>query len=327
MALHSAPACVRQQPASKLSNHLHQASNTPSPASSPPAAAQAFPTYNSSTNASFTLHTTLADQLTAEAMCNREGAHLASFSSLKEQVRRRASRQLSCCACHATSAVPGTGTSQSWGPAKALRPALPQAEVEGYYMRRQELVANFHGSYWIGLQYDNTSGYWSWNDFSVYDPERGYAHWGVRLPDFMPEPTRNASCAVANASEAFDTPRAWGWADADCASNVLPFICRKAAPVSFAYVSNITGATYVLNTSLLSFAAASQTCNDNGGNLVYYSRCVRVDLAAPAPAKPAAAPEAHGTCPLTRPSPSPAPPRPAPQHRGAGGRGGLLCQD
>ena len=87
----------------------------------------------------------------------------------------------------------------------------------------------------------------------------------------MPEPTKGASCSVANASEAYDTPRAWGWSDADC-GNLYPFMCRKASPMSFAYVSNTTGATYILNTSLLEFDAASQACNDNGGNLVYYRK-------------------------------------------------------
>jgi hypothetical protein len=157
--------------------------------------------------------------------------------------------------------------------------------VEAYYLRRQDLVAAYHQSYWIGLQYDNSSGYWNWNDFSAYDSERGYTHWGVRLPDFMLQPSKNASCSVANASEAFDTPRAWGWSDADCASSLFGFMCRKAAPMSFAFVANATGATYVLNTSLLIFAAASQTCNDHGGNLVYYSRWGGGDEAAAAAAR------------------------------------------
>ncbi len=147
--------------------------------------------------------------------------------------------------------------------------------METFYLRRQDLVAVFHQHYWIGLVHDNTTGDWNWNDFTQFDSQRGYVHWGVRLPDFMPQPSKGLPCAVANATEAYDTPRAWGWSDANC-SSLYPFMCRKAPPMAFAYVSNITSATYILNTSLLEFGAASATCNDNGGNLVYYSRCGRL---------------------------------------------------
>ena len=51
-----------------------------------PAVAKSLIPYNSTTNATFTLHTAMANQATAETVCNREGGHLASFQSLKEQV-------------------------------------------------------------------------------------------------------------------------------------------------------------------------------------------------------------------------------------------------
>jgi hypothetical protein len=147
---------------------------------------------------------------------------------------------------------------------------VEQAEVEQFYIKRSDLVGSFHQSYWIGLQYDNVSETWSWNDFRSYDPATSYTHWGTTVPDYVPEPSKNASCSVANASEAFERPSAWGWSDGDC-SMLFPFICRKAAPDAYVYVSNTTSATYILNTSMLDFASASQTCNDIGGNLVYYS--------------------------------------------------------
>jgi hypothetical protein len=62
-----------------------------------PAAAQAFPAYTATTGATFTLHTTLADQPSAEAMCNREGGHLASFTSLREQVGQPAGQPARGC--------------------------------------------------------------------------------------------------------------------------------------------------------------------------------------------------------------------------------------
>ena len=48
-----------------------------------------------------------------------------------------------------------------------------QAEVESYYIGRQELLPGFHQHYWMGLQYDNSTGYWNWNDFSPLDQDRG----------------------------------------------------------------------------------------------------------------------------------------------------------
>ena len=55
-------------------------------AAAPAAAPAVFPSYTSGiTGSVYTLHTRLANQTTAELVCNREGGHLASFSSLDEQ--------------------------------------------------------------------------------------------------------------------------------------------------------------------------------------------------------------------------------------------------
>jgi hypothetical protein len=207
----------------------------------------------------------MVDQATAETICNREGAHLASYTSLAEQVGMQRLACLALVLLHATPAPPAS----RWR-APTLLPPCAQAEVEQFYIKRAELVGSFHEGYWLGLQYNNESGAWYWNDFSQFDMEAGYSHWGVTVPDYVPEPSKNASCSVANASEAFDRPLAWGWSDATC-TDLFPFVCRKAAGDAFVYVSNTTSATYILNTTELAFDAASQTCNDNGGNLVYYS--------------------------------------------------------
>ena len=34
-------------------------------------------------------------------------------------------------------------------------------------------------------------------------------------------------CSVANYTEAFGKPSAWGWADAKCNATLAPFICRR----------------------------------------------------------------------------------------------------
>ena len=73
-----------------------------------PAAAQKFPTYNASTGTSFTLHTTMVDQATAETICNREGAHLASYTSLAEQVGMQRLACLALVVLHATPAPPAS---------------------------------------------------------------------------------------------------------------------------------------------------------------------------------------------------------------------------
>jgi hypothetical protein len=35
------------------------------------------------------------------------------------------------------------------------------------------------------------------------------------------------NCAVANVSEAFGKPLAWGWADTSCNNTLAAFICRR----------------------------------------------------------------------------------------------------
>ena len=54
--------------------------------SAPAAAPLTFPPYTSNyTGGVFTLHTAVANQSSALLVCNAQGGHLASFSSLEEQ--------------------------------------------------------------------------------------------------------------------------------------------------------------------------------------------------------------------------------------------------
>lgn len=54
--------------------------------SAPAAAPLTFPPYTSNyTGGVFTLHTVVANQSSAQLVCNAQGGHLASFSSLEEQ--------------------------------------------------------------------------------------------------------------------------------------------------------------------------------------------------------------------------------------------------
>jgi hypothetical protein len=77
-------------------------------------------------------------------------------------------------------------------------------------------------------------------------------------------------CGVANASETFDVPFAWGWADADCRLT-LPFMCKaQPAGSSFVYISPRSKVTFVLETSPRAFVEAQYSCNQHGGHLAHY---------------------------------------------------------
>ncbi len=77
-------------------------------------------------------------------------------------------------------------------------------------------------------------------------------------------------CGLANASQAFDSPFAWGWADADCRM-ALPFMCKaQPAGSSYVYISPTSKVTYVLETTRRAFVDAQYSCNQHGGHLAHY---------------------------------------------------------
>jgi hypothetical protein len=196
----------------------------------PPAVAPPFA--SSVSGATFTFHQIPATFDDAQQVCFAEGGRLASYSSLTEQ-----------------------------------------AEVEQHYASKQHLIPAFHQNYWIGLRSNGTM--WpefSWVDFTPGPTLDTYLHWGSTVPDYLPEPNNELGeeyCAVANYTERYDLPPAWGWADTRC-DQQLPFMCKKMTPDVYVYVSPVTNATYVLNTSLTNYSTAAQVCNDNGGFLAAY---------------------------------------------------------
>jgi hypothetical protein len=115
-----------------------------------------------------------------------------------------------------------------------------------------------------------------WLDGSLPPSTSTYIHWGTTVPDGTKEPDnanpkRNEFCAVANVTQMFDSPPAWGWADTQC-SQKLPYMCKKQASGSaYMFVSPSSRTTYVLNTTALNFVDAQYTCNEQGGHLVYYN--------------------------------------------------------
>ncbi len=143
-----------------------------------------------STGMTFVFHAVPATQQEAEAMCNVDDGHLASYASLEEQ-----------------------------------------AEVEQFFMNSGALIPEFHRSYWMGLVADKPLSSWRWMDFLPPPSKSNYLHWGVATlasGKSMPEPNNRSPpevCAVANASQAYDQPRAWGWADANCKQSMV-YVCK-----------------------------------------------------------------------------------------------------
>jgi hypothetical protein len=149
------------------------------------------------------------NQSDAEYACNEAGGHLASYADVFEQ-----------------------------------------AEVEKYFADEGVLMAAYHKAYWLGLvaipppaasvasaRPSSPGGQqtpfasWRWLDFLPPPGRSTYQHWGTLTlangksrvePNNLAPPE---ACAAANASQAYDDPAAWGWADANCALK-LPSICK-----------------------------------------------------------------------------------------------------
>jgi hypothetical protein len=154
----------------------------------------------------------------------------------------------------------------TWPPPAPPPHDFPPSALQGY------LLGDFHQAYWIGLQSPEKPNYgrWAWLDYApAPGSRRAYSHWGTVVPTGAKEPDQGFTCAAANASETYQDPPAWGWSDATC-DMALPLMCKHAPEGTFVYVSGTTQATYILNTSMASWADAQQACNDNGGHLVSY---------------------------------------------------------
>lgn len=87
----------------------------------------------------------------------------------------------------------------------------------------------------------------------------------IREPNNMVPPEL---CVVANYTEAYGTPPAWGWADTGCGGRHI-FICRKLAPRGYYYTTS-RNETFIFNTTLARFGQAEQACKDSGGHLASY---------------------------------------------------------
>ena len=114
-------------------------------------------------------------------------------------------------------------------------PAAPQFEVEQFFINKGYLIPSFHKVYWMGLNSDTaTYPVFSWSDPTVKtDYLLKGPHWGTyTVLNSAAEPKKEPNaiqppeyCGVANSSQAYGNPRAWGWSDINCNHNYI-FICR-----------------------------------------------------------------------------------------------------
>jgi hypothetical protein len=185
------------------------------------------------TNQTYLLNTKLMNFSEAELYCNDNGGHLVSYLSQAEQY-----------------------------------------EIESAFQNLGVFFPLYHTQYWLGLF--STADTWprfTWFDFNAPPPDEpgAYAHWGTVKQGMIKEPnnlTTSELCAVANYSQSYSF--VYGWSDANC-SLLLPAMCKVPTPGMYAYVSNVTNATYLLNTTMVNMPTAQKTCNVNGGHLVAYT--------------------------------------------------------
>ena len=193
-----------------------------------------------STGSVFSFHPEQLSQSQAEAACNELSGHLASYADIFEQVRRLAEVSVWPC-CLATLRHCHDACLLSVSVDGALLGLVLQGEVEAYFIEQGNLLPSFHKAYWLGLAAASQQtpkpaagtpyGGWRWLDFLPPPSKSTYTHWGTLTLSTgrgRPEPNNLVPpevCAAANASQAFDEPSAWGWADAPCGIR-LPYICK-----------------------------------------------------------------------------------------------------
>lgn len=101
------------------------------------------------------------------------------------------------------------------------------SQVENFYISNGYLLPNFHKHYWLGA----TAVQWpkfNWTDIVVPPMDKGYKHWGTLMPMGVREPYQvdpPETCAVANATQVYGNPIAWGWSDNKCSNQYYP-MCR-----------------------------------------------------------------------------------------------------
>jgi hypothetical protein len=186
--------------------------------------------YTHSGGARYLLNTHPMNYTNAQAFCNNNGGHLASYGSAAEQLAVET---------------------------HYIQNGMLLPNFKG------------HSTYWMGLRTSSWPRF-TWLDTLLPAPSADtYTNWGTYMPSNVPEPNNLATgenCAVANFTQS-TAGQAWKWADNVCEAAAI-FMCKMTPPRLYAYTSKTSASTYYLNTALLSQSAAQGVCNDQGGHLV-----------------------------------------------------------
>jgi hypothetical protein len=203
------------------------------------------------TGATFTLNTKNLSWADAEAQCNELGGHVACYGGIAEQVAVEM--------FYASTKAGTAGWQEQWtltslkgmgAICHCMRPSRA-GTLAGAFMSVTQRYAtrtlqglflpSFHKAYWLGLNgtlsdpaldvNGTTNRSWAWVDGVTPPPNIGnnYRHWGnwtVKRVVVSVEPNNfytNESCAVANASLAYQN--AYGWGDEACELNMTS-ICK-----------------------------------------------------------------------------------------------------
>jgi hypothetical protein len=187
--------------------------------------------YSHSSGSRYLLNTHPMNFSMAQAFCNVNGGHLASYASAAEQA------------------------------------AVEQYYVTNGMLLPNFIG---HSTYWMGLRTASWPRF-SWLDATLPAPaSTNFINWGSYMPGSIAEPNNLATsenCAVANFTQSTNPTAAWKWADAVCEDANI-FMCEMVPPQLYRYDSVKYGATYFYDTAPLTQAAAESNCNDLGGHLV-----------------------------------------------------------
>jgi hypothetical protein len=100
-------------------------------------------------------------------------------------------------------------------------------QVEHFYISNGYLLPSWHKHYWMGATTEQWPNF-NWTDVTLPAFNKGYRHWGTLQPQGIKEPFEAdppEGCMVANYTEVYGNPTAWGWSDTKCNNKFMP-MCR-----------------------------------------------------------------------------------------------------
>jgi hypothetical protein len=181
-------------------------------------------------------------QAKAEAMCNDIGGHLAAYVSQEEQTEMEYAFLNSgylLPSFHKTYWIGLMASADSWPSFSWLDRNVPSPQESGAY--RHWGTYRFDGYRSVAVQHCSApcarhvcpgNGIGGRGRLALECPfcKTPTLKTTIRPPRSSPEPNNvdfPENCAVANFTESYGTPLAWGWADASCTNVRAAVICRR----------------------------------------------------------------------------------------------------